>query len=174
MHLCALRCVSERSVGRSIRRPHVHTYIHVCSSMYREAWVLLRKKIRRGQSLNNPSPPQRNFVQVRSGSNKRYYQAVQSRFEPDRRLQKHVAIACLRPGLNRGPSVYKTDALPLSHTGATRFTTASMFQHAKLSEPRQNKLPDSTQSRQQAHVRHLHTLVSRLYQPRCGVSHKMR
>ena len=28
---------------------------------------------------------------------------------------------CLRPGLNRGPSVYKTDALPLSHRGAMNF-----------------------------------------------------
>ena len=147
--------MSERSVGRSIRRPHVHTYIHVCSSMYREAWVLLRKKIRRGQSLNNPSPPQRNVVQVRSGSNKRYTRAVQSRFEPDRRLQKHVAIACLRPGLNRGPSVYKTDALPLSHAGATRSATTTIFQHTKIGEPRHSQLRDKTHPRQQDHVRHL-------------------
>ena len=104
----------------------------MCSSMYGEAWALLRKKIRRGQSLNNPSPPQRNVVQVRSGSNKRYTRAVQSRFEPDRRLQKHVAIACLRPGLNRDPSVYKTDDLPLSHAGATRSATATIFSTPRL------------------------------------------
>jgi hypothetical protein len=32
--------------------------------------------------------------------------------------QRESEKACLRPGLNRGPSVYKTDALPLSHKGA--------------------------------------------------------
>ena len=34
-------------------------------------------------------------------------------------VEKQIIHACLRPGLNRGPSVYKTDALPLSHTGFT-------------------------------------------------------
>ena len=38
--------------------------------------------------------------------------------------RRSVEKACLRPGLNRGRSVYKTDVLPLSHTGVILTTTA--------------------------------------------------
>ena len=45
---------------------------------------------------------------------------------------------CLRPGLNWGPSVYKTDALPLSHTGTSQFAgypTSRLFRGTPLSLP---------------------------------------
>ena len=48
------------------------------------------------------------------------------------RYRISVESTCLRPGLNRGPSVYKTDALPLSHTGENLIITTIIVKNTHL------------------------------------------
>ena len=74
-----------------------------------------------------------------------------------------AAMACLRPGLNGGPSVYKTDALPRSHTGATPPTitiqTTQSFKHTHQTNRLTHHIHNATQASRRSHLLmcHLHS-----------------
>ena len=60
--------------------------------------------------------------------NDRWWERQQRGSAPvDREATTNRQRQCLRPGLNWGPSVYKADALPLSHRGATQPTNSPVF-----------------------------------------------
>lgn len=63
--------------------------------------------------------------------------------------------ACLRPGLNRGPSVYKTDALPLSHTGVISSFPTHIF--TKLKNTNATNNDTMPQTNEPPTTMHLHT-----------------
>lgn len=84
-------------------RCEVHARIYVC--IYLPLPVPAGKGLNQQELTNNASPPSlRSFALEHLGPST-------SPFGEEEREKS------LRPGLNRGPSVYKTDALPLSYAG---------------------------------------------------------